>query len=357
MDSLAATFAKEQFGAADLGDARLNQRLLAVAEQLAAHPDQTFPKRFRHPAELEAFYRLLKNERVTHATLLRPHVEVTLQQLRATPGVVLLLHDTTVLDYSGLKAIAELGQIGNGHGRGLYCHNCLAVVAATRQVLGLAGQRLHRRRRAPKGETRKARQANPSRESRLGKALSQSIPAMPADRPAGQWWIDIADRGADITEFLDYEAQAGKKYVVRSQHNRWIEREITGENGPTTAKVKLHDLARSLPSQGTHSLAVPAQHGQKARSAQVCVSWEKVTILPPRQRRGEERGVPLACWVVRVGERNPPKGVEPLEWILLTNVPVETLADALERIDWYRLRWIIEEYHKAQKTGVEIENL
>jgi hypothetical protein len=180
---------------------------------------------------------------------------------------------------------------------------------------------------------------------------------MPTDGPAGQGWIDIADRGADLTEFLDYEAQAGKKYVVRSQHNRWIEREMPGENGPTTAKVKLHDLARSLPGQGAHPIEVPAQNGQKARTAEVSVSWEKVTILPPRQRRGEERGVPLACWVVRVGESNPPKGVEALEWILLTNVPVGTRADARERIDWYRLRWIIEEYHKAQKTGVEIENM
>lgn len=251
MDGIAATFAQEHFGAADLGNERLNARLLSVAEQLAAHPSQTFPKRFHHPSDLEAFYRLMKNKRVTHAKLM----------------------------------------------------------------------------------------------------------ALPTDGPAGQLWVDVADRGADITEFLDYEEQAGKKYVVRSQHNRWIEREIAGENGFVTEKIKLHDLARSLPGEGAHTIEVQAKNGQKARTAQVSVSWQQVTILPPRQKRGEERGVPLTSWVVRVWETNPPKGAEPLEWILLTNVPVRRLADALERIEWYRMRWIIEEYHKAQKTGVEIENM
>jgi Transposase DNA-binding len=357
MDGMAATFAKEQFGTADLGDERLNARLLTVGEQLAAHPSETFPKRFSDPADLQAFYRLMENKRVTHAKLMAMHTDVTWTRMRTTPGVVLLIHDTTVLDYSGLKAIKDLGQIGNGHGRGLYCHNCLAVEAATRQVLGLAGQVLHRRRKTPKGERRTARQKNPHRESRLWKTLSKSIPAMPMDGPADQLWVDVADRGADITEFLDYEEQVGKKYTVRSQHNRWIEREIAGKNGVVREKIKLHALARSLPGEGAHMIEVPAKNGQKARTAQVSVSWQQVTILPPRQKRGEERGVPLTSWVVRVGETDPPQDAEPLEWILLTNVPVMSLVDAFERIEWYRLRWIIEEYHKAQKTGVEIENM
>jgi hypothetical protein len=357
MDGIAAAFARQNFGGADLGDQRLNQRLLAVAERLAAHPGETFPKRFHDPAELQAFYRLMKHERVTHATLIGMHTEQTETRVRATRGVVLGLHDTTVLDYSGLTAIPELGQVGNGHGRGLYCHQCLAVVAATRQVLGLAGQVLHRRRHAPKGERRQARKDNPQRESRLWKTLSKSIPVFPAEDPEGPLWVDVADRGADITEFLDYEDHAGKKYVVRSQHNRWIEWEIAGENGVVTEKIKLHDWARSLRAASTYSIAVPAKNGQKARTAEVSVGWQQVRILPPRQRRGEERGVALVVWVVRVAETNPPAGVEALEWILLSNVPVQTLEDALERIDWYRLRWIIEEYHKAQKTGVAIESL
>jgi hypothetical protein len=330
---------------------------MQVAEQVVAHPGETFPKKFQEPAALEGFYRLMEHERVTHASVLASHLEATVRRMRASPGVVLCLHDTTVLDYSGLHAIAELGQIGNGHGRGLYCHNCLAVVASTREVLGLAGQILHRRRRVPKGERRDARQKNPQRESLLWKRLSKSIPAAPVDGPPGQLWVDIADRGADITEFLDYEEQAGKKYVVRSQHNRWITWEKTGENAGEVEKIKLHDLARTLPAAGSRDISVQAKQGQLQRTAQVSVSWQQITIKPPRQARGEERGVPLVVWVVRVWEATPPPGCDALEWILLTNVPVLTLADAFERVDWYGLRWIIEEYHKAQKTGCDIENM
>ena len=359
MDGMATTFARENFGAADLGDTRLDKRLLVIAEQLAAHPNETFPNRFQDPADLQAFYRFANNERVCHADLMALHNQATWARMQLTPGVVLLIQDTTVLDYSGLS-IEDLGQVGNGNGRGLYCHNCVAVEAATRQVLGLAGQILHRRRHVPEGEKREQCRNHPQLESKLWKKMSRSMPALPADHAPEQLWVEILDRGGDITEYLDHADQAGKKYVVRSQHNRWIERQIPGKtaaDAPVIEKVKLHDLARALPSVGEHTIEVQAKDGHKARTASVSVSWQQVTIVPPRQKRGDERGVPLVCWVVRVAETNPPKGVEALEWILLTNVPVTTLADALVRIEWYRLRWIIEEYHKAQKTGVEIENM
>ena len=111
----------------------------------------------------------MKSKRVTHAQVMTLHTGVTRTQMQATPGVVLLLHDTTILDYSGLAAIAELGQIGNGRGRGIYCHNCLAVVAATRQVLGLAGQVLHRRRRVPKGENARRGNSIPTGRAACGR--------------------------------------------------------------------------------------------------------------------------------------------------------------------------------------------
>src|SRR5262249_32012256 len=159
---------------------------------------------------------------------------------------------------------------------------------------------------------RKPRKDNPRRESRLWKTLSKSIPALGPEALAGQLWVDVCDRGADITEFLDYEDEAGKSYVVRSQHNRWIELEIAGENGVDTKKDKRRDWARALRAVGTPPVGVPGKNGQKARRAEVSVSWQPVKIWPPRQRRGDERGVPLSVWVVRVAETKPPKGVEAL---------------------------------------------
>ncbi len=343
------SLARQAFAGVDLGDERLNRRAGAVAERLMARGSASFPKRFSDPAALKGFYRLMTHAQATHATLLRPHVAQTHARMATAAGVVLCLHDTTVLDYSGLTAIPDLGQVGNGNGRGLYAHNCPAVAADTRAVLGLAGQLLHRRRRAPNGEPRTTRRTNPDRESRLWKALSRAIPAA----APGKLYVDIADRGADILEFLDAEAQAGKSFVVRSRHNRGITWDHAGE--PT--KAKLHDLARTLPERGRHDLEVRAKDGRPGRTAAVCVAWQRVAIQPPRQPRGDERGVPLAVDVIRVWEPNPPPGTDGLEWILLTNVAVGTVADAGERIRWYGSRWIIEELHKAMKTGCGIENM
>ena len=94
-----------------------------------------------------------------------------------------------------------------------------------------------------------------------------------------------------------------------------------------------------------------------ARTAPLAVAWVRLTIVPPRQPRGDHDDTPLPVWAVRVWEVDPPAGQQALEWILLTNVPVVTESDAWERVDWYGVRWVVEEYHKAMKTGVEIETL
>lgn len=344
----ALSFGSEHFGSAQLGDKRLTDRLVYCADRVLQHPEGSFPDKFKAPADIDGFYRLMSAPKVTHATVLAPHCERTQRLMSEYQGIVLVLHDTTVLDYSGLTAISELGQVGDGHGRGYYCHNSLAVTTE-RRVLGLAHQVLHTRRKVPKGESREARRQRSDRESRLWKRASQAIPKAPPSK----LYVDIADRGADITEFLDYEDEAGKFYVVRSQHNRLVEI-ICGQE---RKKVKLHDQVRTLAAMGTRVVAVPAGPGRAARTATVAVAWAELHIRPPRQRRGEERGVPLRVWAVRVWEVDPPPGVEGLEWILLTNREVTTFAAACERIDWYSCRWVVEEYHKVMKTGCEIERM
>lgn len=342
------SFGQLHFGRAALGDARRTARLVVVADQLLRHPQGTFPQKLPDPYDLDAFYRLVAAESVTHAAVLAPHCQLTHQRMAAHPGVVLLLQDSTVLDYSGLS-IPELGQVGDGHGRGYYCHNCLAITA-DRQVLGLAHQILHVRRDVPPGETREQRRRHPRRESRLWRDTAVALPAV----PPGRLWVDVADCAADITEFIDYEDEHQRWYVVRSQHDRWVS--MPSPAGPRPHK--LWEVARALPWGGpTREVTVAAREKQPARTAQVRVAWAAVTIVPPRQRRGDERGLPLPVWVVRVAEVDPPAGVEPLEWILLSNVPVRDDAGAWERAAWYGCRVVVEEYHKCQKTGCGIEQM
>ena len=343
------TFGALHFGTADLGDQRRTQALVRTADEMTRHPGGTLPQKL-DKARLKSTYRLMNREEVTHEAVRKPHRERTLELMRACPDTVLVLHDTTLLDYSGLTSVTDLGPIGDGNGRGFLCHNCLAVRAVGREPLGLANQVLVRPpKRKKRKETRKQRRQRSTRLSRRWKQASEAIPAA----PAGQRWVDVADREADLLEFLDYEEAQGKQYLVRSKHNRRMA--LAGDDGVVT--VKLHDWVRTLPAQGEKTISVAARENQPKRNAKLSVAWTEVQILPPQQPRGEGRNVPLRVWVLRVWEAAPPAGCEALEWILLTNVPVATWDDAWERLNWYETRWVVEEYHKGMKTGCGVETL
>lgn len=344
----AVSFGEAHFGTADLGDRRRRNRLIRLADLLVQHPGGTLPDKCKRPLDLKALYRLMDQDTVTHASVMAPSAAHTKERMAAARGVVLILHDTTELDYSGLSSL-DLGQIGDGHGRGYECHNSLAVMAETGEVLGLAHQILHRRRRSVPGENRARSRNCAQRGSRLWKQGSAALPSA----PPGQLWVEVADRAADITEFLDFADERQKTYVVRSQHDRNIIR----ENGGKLEKCRLHPFARSLPELGRRDVRIQARPGQTARTATVGIACSALTIVPPRQSRGDERGVPLKVWVVCVREMDFPADAEALEWIVLTNYPVKTFEDACQVIDWYSRRWIIEEYHKALKSGCGIETL
>jgi Transposase DDE domain len=112
--------------------------------------------------------------------------------------------------------------------------------------------------------------------------------------------------------------------------------------------------ARAFPSQASRPFEVPARHGRQARSTQLQLACGQLTLLPPRHepRAGQD---PMTVWVIRVWEEQAPEGEEPLEWILVTSVPTTTLAQAWERVDWYRCRWLVEDYHQCLKSGCRIE--
>jgi hypothetical protein len=165
--------------------------------------------------------------------------------------------------------------------------------------------------------------------------------------------VVVCDRGGDTFEELEHEDRCERKFVIRSMKDRKI---LLGHTGHG-AKKKLYAVAREAKSVGSYEVEVAATHQRPARTATVQFSFVAVRLVPPRQPRGEHSQEPLPVWVVRVWESDPPQGVEPLEWFLLTNVPVAKAATARQVIGWYECRWIVEEYHKAQKTGCDIESM
>src|SRR4029450_10005171 len=124
-------WAEEMFGAADLGDRRRTRRLVAAAARIAAHPEKAFTQVFDWN-ELRGFYRLCHQAEATLGAVMGPHWERTRRAMGEHP-VVLVLHDTTELDYSTHRALTGVGQIGNERGRGLLQHNSLAVLPGPRR--------------------------------------------------------------------------------------------------------------------------------------------------------------------------------------------------------------------------------
>lgn len=374
MESIAqcpSSFGERNFGRVDLGDVRRNRRLVQLANQMVQHPSGSLPHKLRRPADLFALYRLCRCTKVTHEAVLAPHRQAVMEQIQQLSEDVLVIHDSTEFDYSQQKSLTELGQIGDGHGRGYIVQNSLAVRAKSGQVIGLANQILHTRARVPKSETRQGRRERKSRESMLWVHGTQGLPA---DRKL----IDVVDRGGDTYEFIEHELQSGRRFVIRSQHNRNC---VAGQGVATRAgrgwlhQKSLHTFVRTLSPQGTFELqvkkSVPTGKLSRSRNrngtlkhpprsgrlAQMCFTSTAVQLLPPHAKSGRHGRTPLPVWVVRVWEQNPPAGEKALEWILLTNEPVLTEQDALRIIHWYQQRWIIEEYHKAQKTGCQIESM
>ena len=112
--------------------------------------------------------------------------------------------------------------------------------------------------------------------------------------------------------------------------------------------------ARAFPSQASRPFEVPARHDRPGRSTQLQLAFGQMTLLPPRHEPRASKE-PLTVWVIRVWEEQTPDGEEPLEWVLVTSVPTTTLEQAWEHVDWYRHRWLVEDYHQCLKSGCRLE--
>jgi len=268
--------------------------------------------------------------------------------MRRCAGVVLLLQDATELNYTGKKSLAkELGHVGRGRGRGYLCHHLLAVEAQDRQVIGLGAQRLHKR------PEKKARESRRQKKERAGKEslFWQQTRDLMGDAPEGRTWIDVTDRGGDIFEFLEQERRQHRHFVVRSKYNRKLVFEPPGKGSVPC----LHDWLRGLDDLGQKTVTVQEGKGRSRREAEVRIAAGRVVIRAPRHPRGLHSQEPLELWAVHVREIDPPGNQEPVEWILLTDLAAGTFEAAGQVAEYYSARWVIEEYHKAQKTGCDIE--
>lgn len=360
-------WAERHFGDVALGDLRRDQRAVTIAAAMATNPDQSIPQIFVRPYDVKATYEFFKRPEATPDNVQAGHRDGVIEQMHQ-PGRYVLPEDTSELTWPGHEPIAGLGPIGTGAEglQGFHLHTTLAVRwrpepsetdqwpgRAAVEVLGLADQQYHVRQPRPEGEKKNDSKATKrrARESQWWEQAGERLGVAP-DREDVQW-IRVCDRGADIYEMLLSCQDLNHRFVIRAAQDRCLTDE------PGREKLgKLWATARAQAPLGQFQMELRARPGQPARTAQMKISAVAVWLRSP-QRPGKGAGYlpPIRCTAVRVWEENAPAGVEALEWILLTDLEVKSLAQALEVALIYSTRWLIEEFHKALKTGTKAEAL
>jgi hypothetical protein len=344
----AAQWAQKEFGLADLGELRLNKRVVKIATNLAASPGGTLPQAFPAWDELKAAYRFFDNPLVDFPKLVQPHLERTRRTCRE-PGEYLIIEDTSDLDFSRHRKTRDLGVIGDGEGRGFELHSALAVRVESwtleqrpeGQVVGLFDQQCRRPRPAPQGETRRQRLGRRRKSSWWAEGFQRAGPG-----PRGCRWIYIADRESDFYEPIQSCQQRGIDFIIRACQDRRL----------AEGAGKLMEALAGATLLGESTVELRSRGGEAARTAIVELRSVQVDLDGPWRPGGWQeplRGVT----VVEVREVHVPEGVrEPLHWILLTSLPCRTLAQARQIVGRYTARWWVEEYHKALKSGAGVQD-
>jgi hypothetical protein len=337
-------WAEQEFGGAELGDQRLNQRLLTLARDFYARPQARLPQACQSPAKTRAAYRFFQHRETQMEPLLEPHYEATRQRLADQP-VVLAVQDSTSLNYSTHPATEGLGPIGSkAEGViGLWLHSTLAFnLEGT--PLGLLDVQCWARDGATFGKKHQRKQRPiEAKESWKWLQSFQRVSEVQRGLPATQL-VSVGDRESDIYELfqLALADPHGPRLLIRAEQDRLMA-EGQGHLWPSLAQQ---------PLQGIQPLQVPRRGAQPARQARLGVHFAHVTLQPPQ---GKEELGPLTLGAVLAQEVEAPSGVKPLRWMLLTTCRVDSFEAACEKLRWYTLRWGIEVYHRTLKSGCQIE--
>jgi len=339
------SWAELEFKAIDLGDVRLNRRAINIVETLGLAPGRTIPQAFQSWRSTKACYNFFSNDLISEKKIIAPHIEQTIERMKAHP-VVLLPNDTSELDYNSKDAMKGKERITNTK-KGLWLHPTIAVTPE-RVMLGIVDVNFWQRKPEINQEgSQQDKLPIEDKESfrwlRSYRRSCEIARAMPETQV-----INIADREGDIVELFEEVAKQKENdnaadIIVRAQHDRLLVKESRGE------KSKLRQKLKDAPSLGEIEFVVPATEKRIGRKVKQQVKGLTVSIAPRNKRVVVEINVVMAI------EEHPPEGEEALMWILITSLPVDTFENVVKVISYYLCRWEIETFFKVLKSGCQIE--
>lgn len=366
--AVVANWVEEEMATLDLGHKRRNDRLKVVLSDLAAMPAASIPAAVGGGrAETEAAYRLFENGAIEFQDILAPHCQASLARVREQPLVV-LVQDTSELDLTRPEQqVRGAGPLDGGSRRGCFVHPLLAL---TLEGLPLGSVWVEHWARPDSDEPldaqarreRRRQQPVEDKESQrwiTGVRQAHRVAAAAPDTEV----ITVADSEADIYELLlaGQSSPGGAQFIVRACQDRALEPHSW--EGPTARSVR--EAVAQASAVVCYEVQVRGRQAKlgcddrsrrqprESRTARVEVRAAAVTLRPPF--RPDRRLLPVSVHMVWVREIDPPEGDEPLDWLLLTSLPITTPEEVLRVIQTYRLRWTVELFFRVLKQGCRVE--
>jgi hypothetical protein len=366
----------EEFAGLDLGDKRLDRRAQQCASRIAEAPETSFPKAYEDDAAgLEGLYRLMNSPRVRPARLLRPHIRKTIGRCRELPRV-LAISDTSEFEFGGDTDREGLGPI-NGNDQGFLLHTTLMLDPATNRPLGVIAAKPWVRERWPEGRKGKAnKKLRKKRRKLLGVVEQQrwnrNVRFVQRVLAGGPEVVSVGDRETDDYSLMTL-AHGGSHphfvYRLRSKNRKIAVVDDDDEADAHRAFEQVRDaVARATPFLRTTVTVSARKHGKnptlsqrtryqarQGREAKLEVGALKLCM--PRPANPTKPGLPssLELNLVFAREVDTPPGLQPVEWLLYTDLPVDTAEQILEVLRIYRARWNIEIYFDALKNGCAVQ--
>ena len=355
MDGEADVWFDEELDGCSFADERLNKRLRKLLERMAGAMGESIPLACQDWANTKAAYRFFSNERVSEEEILAGHFQSTRSRFAVASSPILILQDTTEFTYQRERAdgIGIIYRVNSGKDKagrsrmhtvcGLLMHSSLAVTLEG-LPLGLSAIKFWTRSKF-KGTAALKKKINPTRvpieqkESfRWLENMRQSM-ALFGD-PAR--CIHVGDRESDIYELFCTARELGTHFLVRSCVDR-----LAGD-GDHTIAAEMNEVEIS----GLHQVEVRDSKG-KPETAAVELKYQRIRVLPPV---GKQKRYPaLTLTVLHAQERDEPEHRPRIDWKLITDLPVHSHGEAIEKLHWYAMRWKIEVFHKILKSGCKAE--
>ena len=358
MGSTINNWVKDEFQSADFGDIRLTKRLVAIATRFASKFGSNISSSFSQWKDIKAAYRFFSNKNVKIDTMLSPHKQETIKRIQSQERVI-LIQDTTYFNFSdrpkteGLD-ITQRSKLSK-ESEGLMLHNTLAV-SEEGVPLGLIDQQyIDRKEIQGKNykDKRSIRYWNNCIEEKESVRWINTVKKANKIDFGDTEIIHIADRESDIYEFYRDALELGEHFVIRAARNRSINK--TNRREPPS--TYLFDYLKAKRANGKITMNIQVNGEDKYRKAHLSIIYTTISMPPPPNKTKKKDGhLPVIdLSAIMVVERTPPAGYDALCWVLLTDLPIHSLEDATEKINWYTLRWNIELFHKVLKSGCSVE--